>query len=390
MKLRNRAPAGNLDSLLDTMTNVVGIMLILLAVTQLGVGDAVKRIHGKESVKSDSEYQSTIVQSQQFARALDQEKSKLQQLNAGLPEKQLGLAKKQNEIVAAKLQLAELDRVQADVDRVFKETQAQRQQVRDLEAQLAQTEQQMARLKAQLNASPAPAPPPEPKVVNLPNPRAAPKGSHPVEFICQHGRVVPFNPAALRRIAQVRIDRSEQDLRIGDRIDCPKLSALFEEEDIGNSYFRLKIKTVNGVPRLLLNHRENAGDTADELGDRKSMFQQVLNNVDKKTEYLRFHVYPDSYGTYLAAREVASRPYNLNAGWDPVYSGHVHDVDLGFKTTVYCSDFTPPAPPPVVPSPPKTPKQAPSVSKPKIKIPTPTPTIAEKAPPPPLPNDDID
>jgi hypothetical protein len=35
---------GGLDSLLDTMTNVVGILVIVLVVTQLGVGDAVRRI----------------------------------------------------------------------------------------------------------------------------------------------------------------------------------------------------------------------------------------------------------------------------------------------------------------------------------------------------------
>ena len=32
--------AGAMDSLLDTMTNVVGILVIVLVVVQLGVGDA--------------------------------------------------------------------------------------------------------------------------------------------------------------------------------------------------------------------------------------------------------------------------------------------------------------------------------------------------------------
>ena len=42
-----RAPVDddeNMDSLLDTLMNVVGILIIVLVVTQLGVGDAVKRI----------------------------------------------------------------------------------------------------------------------------------------------------------------------------------------------------------------------------------------------------------------------------------------------------------------------------------------------------------
>jgi len=41
---RRQSDDGNLDSLLDTMTNVVGILIILMAMTQIGVGDAVQRI----------------------------------------------------------------------------------------------------------------------------------------------------------------------------------------------------------------------------------------------------------------------------------------------------------------------------------------------------------
>ena len=44
MKARTRDQQGNLDSLLDTMTGVVGILLIILIVLQLDVGDAVERI----------------------------------------------------------------------------------------------------------------------------------------------------------------------------------------------------------------------------------------------------------------------------------------------------------------------------------------------------------
>ena len=39
----------SLDSLLDTMTNVVGILVILLVVTQFGVRDAIWRIQWKMS-----------------------------------------------------------------------------------------------------------------------------------------------------------------------------------------------------------------------------------------------------------------------------------------------------------------------------------------------------
>ena len=44
-----RSPDQNLDSLLDTMSNVVGILVVLVAVTQLSIGDAVERITGERN-----------------------------------------------------------------------------------------------------------------------------------------------------------------------------------------------------------------------------------------------------------------------------------------------------------------------------------------------------
>lgn len=41
---------GGLDSLLDTMTNVVGILVMVLIATQLGVKDAVSRIADSDIV----------------------------------------------------------------------------------------------------------------------------------------------------------------------------------------------------------------------------------------------------------------------------------------------------------------------------------------------------
>ena len=44
MKRKKKDSSGSLDSLLDTITTVVGILIILLIVVQLGADSAVKRI----------------------------------------------------------------------------------------------------------------------------------------------------------------------------------------------------------------------------------------------------------------------------------------------------------------------------------------------------------
>jgi hypothetical protein len=56
MRRRRDESIGSLDSLLDTMTNVVGILVILLVVTQLGVTSAVKRIRSSLPEVSEQQY----------------------------------------------------------------------------------------------------------------------------------------------------------------------------------------------------------------------------------------------------------------------------------------------------------------------------------------------
>ena len=57
MKARPRGgrdEGDGLDSLLDTMTNVVGILVLVLIATQLGVKDAVQRIADSEIVDPEA------------------------------------------------------------------------------------------------------------------------------------------------------------------------------------------------------------------------------------------------------------------------------------------------------------------------------------------------
>ena len=53
MKRRKKDEGGSLDSLLDTITTVVGILIILLIVVQLGAESAVKR-YVEEQKEQDS------------------------------------------------------------------------------------------------------------------------------------------------------------------------------------------------------------------------------------------------------------------------------------------------------------------------------------------------
>ena len=81
MRPRKKVASGSLDSLLDTMTNVVGILVILLAVTQMGVAQALERI--RTNLPDISPEQ--LAQVQKEARELAEILKQLQQ-TASKPE----------------------------------------------------------------------------------------------------------------------------------------------------------------------------------------------------------------------------------------------------------------------------------------------------------------
>ena len=70
---RGGSGQGNLDSLLDTMTNVVGVLIVVLIVTQVNVSSAAKRIRAdlpdvtvammEEMVEKDEDRKSTRLNS---------------------------------------------------------------------------------------------------------------------------------------------------------------------------------------------------------------------------------------------------------------------------------------------------------------------------------------
>ena len=79
MKRRKRDEGGSLDSLLDTMTTVVGILIILLIVVQLGADSAVNRIVEEQKQEDAKELEEMAMsQFEDQRRALIGEKERLE------------------------------------------------------------------------------------------------------------------------------------------------------------------------------------------------------------------------------------------------------------------------------------------------------------------------
>lgn len=327
MKRRVEEEEVGLDSLLDTLTNVVGILVIMLIVTQLSVSESVKQISQTEQVDP---------------KALEKAAADLEKIRkerAELEEQVASFTYDPNEI---RIQRAAMERrlldAKADL-RVLEQQKRQReekerQEAAKAEALLAELEKQkkemdeqtrksleeLARLEALLAETPEQSPLPA-KVVNLPDPRPAPKGAKAITIFCWRDRIFPTNLEELRDRARTQFDRIVRTERL-DRdpekgIDAQVLLEQFNRRRLRDKFFDIELIAIGVNPHLKLTPKVPVGETREAIIRRNSDYQKRLRELDPNKHYIRFLVWPDSFEVYLAARQVAEEN-NLLAGWQMI------------------------------------------------------------------------
>ncbi|MFP6668755.1 MAG: hypothetical protein VB876_15670 [Pirellulales bacterium] len=352
---------GSLDSLLDTMTNVVGILVIVLVVTQLGVGDAVNRIGNNIEINPER-----IVDAERAAKRRSDLEAELAQLNSDdaetvridLQEQVTTQAKRQKDILN--------QREQQQAQRLKEAEKLEDEQIKriaELEKQERDLQNQLASLKNRLRITKPPEVLPA-KIVNLPNPRKATPGAKPINFICRDGVIMPVNIEAAQdrankwTSAYITKNRLDRDKKKG--IDCDKLFRAFNRQTFRSHSFALHLEQRNDYAYVVFRRRGTAGETVQEIKDADSDFQQAIGKLNQNQHYLRFLVWTDSYETYLTARRIANK-YRLPAGWQPISGESEYQVRM--RGNLRCGPPPPPTKPttprPTEPRPSEPPREAP-------------------------------
>ena len=190
---------GGLDSLLDTMTNVVGILVLVLIVTQLGVTEKVSEITANSNVTEDDvslakmDLDEKLAEQQELADQLKSatsidlkaEQERLDRLKDMLETQKKLLADQEKQANEFAMTIASDRKKAADASKQIADNKQQRDKLsKSINEKLARK----AELEALLDKTPRRAAA-APKVVSIPNPRPAPKGAKPVEFICAFNRL---------------------------------------------------------------------------------------------------------------------------------------------------------------------------------------------------------
>jgi len=372
MRRRKQESEGSLDSLLDTVTNVVGILVILLAVTQMGVATAIERIRTNLPDISVLTHRKTLREFEELKKRLAELQREWAKLKNITPpdrrelealQKQIRELKKQLEREAKRLAAHKtaFDKAQRDVDKFKKQANTLEKQLQDAEAKLAS-------LRAKLDKTPVPTVPP-PTIVHLPDPKAPPKDARCIWAMCRDGRCLLLDLDSLQETALNAIRKGGRRLlyrppkakkapprKKGAPLifDGKKLVELFKKHRVGTRDFRLLVRAYDTrtYAHLEIVPLKGRGETLAQIRSRTSAFRRIAKRVKRGNGYFRFLVWPDGYPPYMMARTVTDA-YDVPAGWLPYSAPYWLTTLRGIR--IQKLKEPPPRPPtkkPAVPPPP--------------------------------------
>jgi|GEM_PF-3782380 len=328
-RLKEQGDDLDLDSLMDAMTNVVGVLILVLLMTQLNVAEAVRQI-----VSTSTVTQNDLTEAQKKLEDLNEKKVKIDsQLDSfNIASERERLARMQETLAARKKLMQDqekeanqfsmkLENDRQMADRNEKEIKLNEEQRAKLQEEIAEALKQKADLQARLDKTPVKAAPP-PKVVSIPSPRPAPEGARRLSMLCSRDRLYPISIDDLRKDAEERaksiIVRHKLNLDPAAGIDPEKFENFYtrlnspQDEYVTVEYFVAEKRW----PRIRIIPKENKGYTVDQLMNARSNGRRLLGSIDPRKFYVVFDVLPDSYDVYLTARQ-ALMLNGVQAGWEP-------------------------------------------------------------------------
>ena len=361
-KSNTSATGANMDSLLDALTNVVGILVIVLVAVQLSSQEAAQRMEEmiaqidpaeQERIKQAAKDSEEKLEEMKLALQEESEKDEID------PDKLLAML--QDDIAAAELKAKkDLLAAEAAEKEVEEKKLAAEELRRSLLAQLATLEEKEKEftvaktdLLAKLENMPTLNAPP-PKEVRPPTPKDIPRNKdgnallQERKVLVSNGKVIPFvDPGkqmetAIKNRLKMIIDKNKINVGegnyISDESQAMKLIDEFNKDPAKNKYFDLKLVRAGRQIRVEIVPTEECGEEPEKAV--RGIFGTVLRNMQGKW-YLRYLVEPDSFETYMAMRKVTDSS-GFYAGWTIIDPGtYLHSLSSGYNI----GERPPPRPP---------------------------------------------
>ena len=306
----------NLDPLVDTLANVVGILVIVIALIQIELGDALDRVIGLASDGAPEVASEEGPERDPFA---DRREALFARTDLDV-EASLSLG----EEVLATLEALPAAAFDADRSGAASETieslaaalEAARREKAELDAHRASLEKVPERLVARI---------PDPQVMR----------GRESWILVRFGRIYPVDRELLFSEGSGAIQRILPDggARALERKDYEAAALYLRKRSAGIAPFRWLLRTDEGIRVELSWATREGGIEPSRLGSDAS-WRAWLAARSTQNDFIRFHVWSDSFEAYLAAR-TAVEAAGFRAGWRGHEEGE--ELDLGLR-------FGPPEP----------------------------------------------
>jgi hypothetical protein len=316
--MRRRALADNLGPLVDTLSNVVGILVIVLALTQIELGGALDRVMRRQAERLEEE-QAFVSMIPERRGALE---ARAEALAArGLPTDDEGLALAE-EILEALEELGPALALDADVISAKSEALAAlRRSNREAERAL---DDRRVRQDALRTVS-------KERVARLPDPRIE-RGLESWVLV-RHGRIFPVDRKALFDAgtnALARLLKAEASGGAFRRDEFESAALYLRKRHIGTDGFRWLLEPGSPTRVRLDWPPADRGIDPARLATSE-VWRQWLARRRPGRDFVKFHVWNDSFEAYGTARQ-ATESAGLGAGWVGYTDDSEYRIRLSFGT----------------------------------------------------------
>lgn len=329
-----KKPAGevgiNMDVMMDSMTNVVGTLLLILIVVQIQISTAVETI---ETVLKNIEQ-----------KDLTMLKSKIAEQNKNIKDVDVSSLNEDYKEAMADVDEAQL-RVSIYADKAEKtssglldvkeliEMKAEHGDTKEFEMNIfSDLSKERQRLEASLAKTPKPKIPAGADIV-VPAGLPTPKKPKYIKMMARHNRLYYMQDGDYKKLAEQMMEPRMTSMVYSNYID-PKtkrsttiydhkktsalLASICTNLSLGNTNinFRTYIRDYDSWVYLHIEPKADAGIQIDDLKEKSnSLRKQFLQLRRDPANVVWFYVYKDSLDAYLAGRDVA-QSIGMPNGWE--------------------------------------------------------------------------
>ena len=194
-------------------------------------------------------------------------------------------------------------------------------------------EVKVKKVKGLLAKAPKPSAQSLSKEVSLPDPKPAIAGSSPSRFLCRNGKIFPLNDVVLKQMVASKLGKADIKPNQDKEYDGKRFLSVINGNKISTNFFTLVGREdKDKVIRFTMERKDKFGEDEAKLKKLGSQYVKVLSSLSPQRNYLLYEVFPDSFGVYLAARDLANQR-NFPAGWKPAHRGtDWWSFDWGYRT----------------------------------------------------------